>query len=113
MNVTLHVEQIFKRLPIYHVGITYSYGPFKKRYDFHPRRASVGIHGKRKDINIGKSNKNIAQVVMHEKTMSKDYFLFTHDCRHYAKELLDYSTDIDIDVVNVLSLHNMFRSETR
>ena len=111
MNVTLHVEQIFRRLPIYHVGVTYSYGPFKKRYDFHPRRTRVGINGKRKDFHIGKTKRNPIEILLHEQGMNKDYFLFAHDCRHYTRELLEYSMDNDIDVVNVLSLHNLYNSE--
>ena len=38
------------------------------------------------------------------------YFPFAHDCRHYTKELIDYSMDSDVDVVNIMSLHNLYNS---
>lgn len=112
MNVTVHVEQIFKHMPIYHVGVTYSCGPFRKRYDFHPKRFRIGIDGNRRQIHIGKTTRSPVDILLHERRMNKDYFLFARDCRHYTRDLIQYSTDSTLDVVNILSLHHLYNNGT-
>lgn len=112
MNVLLHIEEIRKGLPIYHVGITYKYGPFQKRYDFHPRTRAIASNGYKKTINVGKLKKNPLHVLNYESELhERNYLLFVNDCRHYTQKLINYSTDTTLDVVNILELYKLFRCE--
>uniref|UniRef100_A0A6C0F7L3 PPPDE domain-containing protein n=1 Tax=viral metagenome TaxID=1070528 RepID=A0A6C0F7L3_9ZZZZ len=108
MHVLLHIEKIFKFLPIYHVGVTYQYGPFKRRFDFHPKRLNIPIQGQRKTLNLGRSKRNPLQILHHEKQIKKNYFLTQNDCRHYTDDLLNYSLDSPPDVINLSSLHSIY-----
>jgi hypothetical protein len=111
MEVLLHVEQIFKRIPIYHVGVGYKIGPLRTRFDFHPKeRFAVAITGRRKVISLGKTKKNLPQILNYEKKLNKNYFLFFNDCRHYSNQILEF-TDPEMvasNVVNPLNLHCLF-----
>ena len=107
--VILRVEKIFKKIPIYHVGLTYKCGPLTiKNIDFHPRTRGKNVVGERKQIHIGNSNKSIFDILIFEHAMNKDYFLLFNDCRHYSQELLDFSIEEKYDVVNMFYLHRLF-----
>ena len=110
MHVLLHIEKIFKFLPIYHVGVTYKYGPFRRRFDFHPKNLNIPIQGKRRTINLGRSKRNPIQVFLHEKKLEKKYFLTQNDCRHYTDKLLDYSLESHPDVINLVSLDSIYNN---
>lgn len=110
MEVILHVEQIFSRLPIYHVGVTYKCGFVSKRYDFHPKRYAIGIRGKRKSIKVGRCNKTPFDIINYEQSLNKHYVLLFNDCRHYTKQMIDYSCSEHINTTNLLSLHQLFNS---
>ncbi len=109
-KVLLHIEEIFPRLPVYHVGVGYNVGPFRTRYDFQPDRGwAVPIHGTKKKIYLGKSKKNIFEVYNFQKKLKKQkYFLGFQDCRHFSQNLLDFSYKEPVDVVNPLGLYLLF-----
>ena len=110
MNVYIHLERFRAHVPIYHVAVSYSCGPFKKRYDFHPRRSIININGEKRTVFVGKCKRNPFEIVQYEQNMDQNYSLFTHDCRHYTQELLNYSLDDKLDITNVLSVHNLFEN---
>jgi len=111
MKVVLHVEEIFPRVPIYHVAVGYKWGPFYKRYDFHPKVFQVPTRGRKKSVSLGNSRKDPLSIAVHELGVNKTYFLGINDCRHYSQDLLDYTFKEDApDVVNVLRLQEYFSS---
>jgi hypothetical protein len=111
MHVQLHVEQIFKKVPIYHVAVGYKVGPLSARFDFHPKeRLTISVTGNRRVVSLGKTNKNIMQVLNHEQSVNKNYFLFINDCRHYSNNLIKYSLpkNKQINTLNPIKLHLLY-----
>lgn len=111
MHVQLHVEQIFKKVPIYHVAVGYKVGPLSARFDFHPKeRFAISVSGNRRVVSLGKTDKNIMQVLSYEQSMNKNYFLFLNDCRHYSNSLIDYSLPKSqrINTLNPIKLHLLY-----
>ena len=113
MRVVLHLEELFDRLPVYHVAVGYQYGPLKKRFDFHPKtKIPIKFNGKKKKvIELGKSSKPFHEILLFEKSLDKKYLLNKNDCRHYSKQLIDFTQtdiDIDFDVRNLVTLINLF-----
>lgn len=108
--IKIHIEEIFPRLPVYHVGVGYNVGPFRTRFDFHPHIPwSFPVQGTRKSLTLGKSKKNIFEVYNFQKKLKKQkYFLGFQDCRHFSQNLLDFSYKEPIDVVNPLNLYMLF-----
>lgn len=113
MEVVLHIEQIFKKIPIYHVAVGYKVGPLKTRFDFHPKeRFAISVTGNRRVHKLGKTKKNIIQVLAHENKMNKNYFLFFNDCRHYSNNLMEFSLEKEnrVNALNPLKLHELFQA---
>jgi hypothetical protein len=112
VGIVLRVEKIFTKLPIYHVGLSYKCGPLViKNVDFHPKFNGIRVKGEKRQIHLGNTHKNIIDILLFEQTMNKDYFLLFHDCRHYTKELLEYSTNKPYDLTNLFYLHSVFESD--
>ena len=58
MKVFIHVEEIFPRVPVYHVGVSYKWGPIKFRYDYQPEKGwNIPVMGRTKKVELGKSKK--------------------------------------------------------
>ena len=58
MKVVIHVEQIIPRIPVYHVGVGYRWGPLQMRYDYQPEKGwGLPVIGPRREIVLGKSKK--------------------------------------------------------
>ena len=110
MKVFIHVEEIFPRVPVYHVGVGYKWGPIKFRYDYHPKKGwNIPGMGRKNEIVIGKSKKNIFEVYSFQKKLQEQkYFLGFRDCRHFSQKLLDFSYTEDYNVINMFNLHELF-----
>jgi len=110
MKVFIHIEEIFPRVPLYHVGVGYKWGPIKFRHDFHPEQGwGVRARGRMRKVELGKSKKNIFEVYSFQKKLQEQkYFLGFRDCRHFSQELLDFSYVEDYNVINVFNLHELF-----
>tara|TARA_B100001094_G_C18183072_1_gene802076 strand:- start:682 stop:1104 length:423 start_codon:yes stop_codon:yes gene_type:complete len=106
MKVVLHLEQLLGKLPVFHVAIGYQDGSTEKRYDFHPKQCGKNLKSKgKKTVILGTTNKNFSQIETFEKKINKNYFLLKNDCRHYTKQLLNYSQDeVSFDVTNFFTL---------
>lgn len=113
MNILLHVEEIIPYIPVYHVAVGYRFGPFHKRFDFHPKsRFGVPVRGRKKVVKLGKSNKNICKVLKFQSKLDKNYVLGFNDCRHFSQKLIDYSYDNNLDIINITNLHRYFNNCT-
>lgn len=111
MNVLLHVEEIFPRIPIYHVAVGYEWGPLRKRFDYHPQKGwDIPVMGRTRSVRLGKTRKNLFEIYNFQKKLrDKRYILGFRDCRHYTQELLNYSQCPEkLDVVNMFKLHEYF-----
>ena len=110
MKVVLHIEQLIGKLPVYHVALGYQDGSFEKRYDFHPKNCPKNLKGRgKKQIFLGNTKKQLHQIEQFESNLNKEYFLMKNDCRHYTKQLIEYTDlNIDFDITNLLTLIHLF-----
>jgi hypothetical protein len=115
MKVFIHVEEIFPRVPVYHVGVGYKWGPFKKRYDYQPDKGwVVPVTGRKETIEIGKSTKNIFEINRFQKELQEQkYFLGFRDCRHFSQDLIQYSCDNYVNVINMFNLRDFHTHQSK
>lgn len=95
IKVYIHLDQLISRTNIYHIGISFSSILTNIRYDI------IGIHlnnfyssnnnTKSKTIFWGYSNKSISDIQTYEKNMNYTYILGLYDCRHYVRNITDWS----------------------
>ena len=95
-KVYIHVEEIIVNSNIYHVGITFKTIFKKMRYDIMSidMQNNYNINNKnkyRKTIFWDYSNKSLNEIIDYEKRMNYCYFIGVYDCRHYVRNLTQWS----------------------
>ena len=96
-KVYLHLEQLFYKTNIYHVGISFHNIFNNVRYDIGLFDISnlniLTKNRKEKTIFWDYSNKTLYSIIEYEKTLSYKYILGVYDCRHYVRNLSQWSTN--------------------
>lgn len=95
-KVYIHIEQLVARTNIYHIGISFRSIASNIRFDI------VGIHinnfrffssdKKTKNLFWGYSSKTLNEIVEYESKLEYRYILGIYDCRHYVKNLTEWTT---------------------
>lgn len=97
IKVYIHLEQLFSKTNIYHVGITFKSINKSLRYDINGINIPISnFYNKNlitKTIFWGYSNKTLIEVEKYEENLNYKYFLGIHDCRHYVRDLTLWSTN--------------------
>jgi hypothetical protein len=95
IKVYIHLEQLFSNTNIYHIGITFKSIFYKVRFDIGTfERFNFNIlktNRKTKKIFWGYTNKTLDNIIEYEKNMEYKYFLGVYDCRHYVRNLTEWS----------------------
>lgn len=95
IKVYIHLEQLFAYTNIYHIGITYKTIYYKVRFDIGTfERYNIALFkNKRKVKKIfwGYSNKTFNEILNYENNMKYKYRLGIYDCRHYVRDLTNWS----------------------
>ena len=98
VKVYIHIEQLFTKTNIYHVGITFKSIGGNVRYDIHGfnidnlyNLLSYNLYSK--TIFWDYSNKTIKEIIDYEKNLDYRYILGIYDCRHYVKNLTKWACD--------------------
>lgn len=94
-KVYIHLEQLFYKTNIYHIGITFKKDIRSIRYDIRGYEITpIGfltnennVKNNYKTIFWGYSNKSFNQIIEYEKTININYVLGINDCRHYVNNL--------------------------
>tara|TARA_Y100000816_G_scaffold129523_1_gene91329 strand:+ start:2582 stop:3199 length:618 start_codon:yes stop_codon:yes gene_type:complete len=98
VKVYIHIEQLFRKTNIYHIGITFKSVGGNVRYDIHGfnidnlyNLLSYNLYSK--TIFWNYSNKTIKEIIDYEKNLDYRYILGIYDCRHYVKNLTKWACD--------------------
>lgn len=105
-DVYLHIEKLIEPLPLYHIGMKFQYKRKSVRYDFgHSKNPIKLINTKSDKINhtiyLDKSKKTIDEVIEYEYKINRNYILGLNDCRHYTRNLAEWTTGIDTPIWNI------------
>jgi len=96
-KVYLHLEQLFYKTNIYHIGISFHNIFNNVRYDIGLfDTAELGIlnkNRKEKTIFWDYSNKSLSSIIEYESSLEYKYVLGIYDCRHYVRNLSDWTTN--------------------
>ena len=97
IKVYIHLEQLFSKTNIYHVGITFKSINKSLRYDINGINIPISdFYNKNlitRTIFWDYSNKTLAEVEKYEESLNYKYFLGLYDCRHYVQDLTMWSTN--------------------
>lgn len=108
-KVYLHLEQLIYKTNIYHVGISFHNIFNNIRYDIGLFDATeFGILNKnRKDKTIfwDYSNKTLYSIIEYERSLEYKYVLGVYDCRHYVRNLSDWTTNNPTPVWKLYKLY--------
>lgn len=98
VKIYIHIEQLFSKTNIYHIGITFKSIGGNVRYDVHGfnidnlyNLLSYNLYSK--TIFWDYSNKTIKEIIDYEKNLDYRYILGIYDCRHYVKNLTKWACD--------------------
>lgn len=96
VKIYIHIEQLFIKTNIYHIGVTFKSISGNVRYDIHGfnidnvyNLLSYNLYSK--TIFWDYSNKSIKQIIDYEKNLDYKYILGIYDCRHYVKNLTKWA----------------------
>lgn len=99
-KVYLHIERITPILPIYHVGISFKNFYTTIRYDVGQvnkisllSRLPFNIKQESHAIFWGYTDKSIKEIIAYENTLTDKYILGINDCRHYTRNLANWTTN--------------------
>lgn len=99
-KVYLHIERITPILPIYHVGISFKNFYTTVRYDVGQvnkinflRLLPIKIKQEKYDIFWGYTDKSLKDIMIYEESLTDKYILGINDCRHYTRNLANWTTN--------------------
>lgn len=108
-KVYLHLEQLFYKTNIYHIGISFHNIFNNVRYDIGLfDTADLGIlnkNRKEKTIFWDYSNKSLSSIIDYESLLEYNYVLGVYDCRHYVRNLSDWATNNPTPVWKLYKLY--------
>ena len=99
-KIYIHIEQLFARTNIYHIGVTFKSLTSHIRYDvrginldrlFNLLSDKTVSNLYTKTLFWDYSNKTIDEIIEYEKTIDHKYILGIYDCRHYVRNLTYWS----------------------
>lgn len=109
-KVYIHIEQLITKTNIFHIGISFKNIKESIRYDL----AGINIQYLRfanTDKNIIKktlfwdySNKTLKEISDYESTLNNRYLLGIYDCRHYVRELTNWTTNNPTPIWNLYKI---------
>tara|TARA_B100001175_G_scaffold223322_1_gene190261 strand:- start:212 stop:838 length:627 start_codon:yes stop_codon:yes gene_type:complete len=112
-KIYIHIEQLFPRTNIYHIGVTFKSVISNIRYDI--RGFNIDVISKfigdnnqtklyEKTLFWDYTNKTVEEVVEYEKNMEHKYILGIYDCRHYVRNLTSWASNNPTPVWNLTKL---------
>ena len=108
-KVYLHLEQLFYKTNIYHIGISFHNIFNNVRYDIGLfDTTDLGIlnkNRKEKTIFWDYSNKTLSSIIEYEHSLEYKYVLGVYDCRHYVRNLSDWTTNNPTPVWKLYKLY--------
>jgi len=108
-KVYLHLEQLFYKTNIYHIGISFHNIFNNVRYDIGLfDAADLGILNKNREektIFWDYSNKTLSSIIDYERSLEYKYVLGVYDCRHYVRNLSDWTTNNPTPVWKLYKLY--------
>jgi hypothetical protein len=109
-KVYIHIEQLITKTNIFHIGISFKNIRESIRYDL----AGINIQYLRfanTDKNIIKktlfwdyTNKTLKEISDYESTLNNRYLLGIYDCRHYVRELTNWTTNNPTPIWNLYKI---------
>lgn len=95
-KVYIHIEPLVKYTNIYHIGITFKTYENSLRYDIGSFDIKEQIKSNviAKNILWGISCYNLNSIEKYENELEYNYILGIYDCRHYVRDLTNWSTGI-------------------
>lgn len=98
IKIYIHIEQLFYKTNIYHIGVSFKSLYREIRYDIRGYNIdnlynllSYNLYSK--TIFWDYTNKTIEEIIVYEKNLDYKYILGIYDCRHYVKNLTKWSCD--------------------
>ena len=99
VKIYIHIEQLFYKTNIYHIGVTFRSIKRKVRYDitgYNINNVNNVYNNKlynlySKTMFWDYTNKSIKEIIEYEKKLDYKYILGIYDCRHYVKNLTTWS----------------------
>ena len=109
IKIYIHIEQLFYKTNIYHVGISFKSLYRDIRYDIRGYNINnlynlLSYNLYSKTIFWGYTNKTIDEIIIYEKNLDYKYILGIYDCRHYVKNLTWWSCNKPTPVWKLLQL---------
>ena len=114
-KVYIHIELIFPRTNIYHIGVTFKSIGSNIRYDirginldniysFFIENLENELYSK--TLFWAYSDKNLEEIIEYEKSIEHKYILGIYDCRHYVRNLTMWSCNKPTPVWKLIKLVN-------
>jgi hypothetical protein len=115
MRAYVHIEELLGRgVPVYHTGVEFRAGPFRRRFDY-GKQWGGRAKGRGRCVYIGETRRSPMEIAQYEMELSRrTYFLLRNDCRHHSEELLRYALDDDTApprLTNQLELWRLFNGD--
>lgn len=108
-KVYLHLEQLFYKTNIYHIGISFHNIFNNVRYDIGLfDTGDLGILNKNRKEKIifwDYSNKTLSSIIDYESSLEYKYVLGVYDCRHYVRNLSAWATNNPTPVWKLYKLY--------
>ena len=108
-KVYIHLEQLFYKSNIYHIGISFHNIFNNVRYDIGLfENVDIGILNKdkkQKTIFWDYSNKSLSSIMEYEASLNYKYVLGIYDCRHYVRNLSQWSTNNPTPIWKLYTLY--------
>ena len=109
-KVYIHIEPLIKYTNIYHIGITFKTIDNSIRYDIgsFDIKEQIKSNVTSKNILWGISTKPLNTIVEYENTIIYNYLLGVYDCRHYVRNLTNWSTGIPTPIWELDKIYKAF-----
>jgi hypothetical protein len=95
-KVYLHLEQLFYKTNLYHIGISFHNSYNNVKFDIGLfDTGDLGILNKNREektIFWDYSNKSLPEIIEYESSLNYKYILGVYDCRHYVRNLSNWTT---------------------
>lgn len=114
-KVYIHIELLFPRTNIYHIGVTFRSIGSNIRYDirginldniysFFTENLENELYSK--TLFWAYSDKNLEEIIEYEKSIEDKYILGIYDCRHYVRNLTMWACNKPTPVWKLIKLVN-------
>ena len=108
VKIYIHIEQIFLKTNIYHIGITFRSLTSKVRYDIQGiNLGNLRVYDDnayKKTIMWDYTNKTLDEIIDYENSLNFLYIVGIYDCRHYVRNLTTWASNKPTPVWNLYKL---------